>query len=112
MDTKPIIAYDDFAKLDLRVGTIEGVARVEGSEKLLKLEVVFGDDHRRQIIAGIGTVYGPDDLVGRQIVTIVNLEPKKLMGLVSEGMVLAADSEKGPIVLSPIEAVSAGATIK
>ena len=85
---KPPINLDDFAKVDIRIGTIEGVYDVEGSKKLVRLDVSFGD-HRRRILAGMKTER--DDLqalVGAQTLFLVNLEPKKMAGEVSEGMIL------------------------
>src|SRR3989344_5501566 len=102
METKPLIAYDEFAKLDLRVATIVSAARVENSDKLLNLEVSLGENSQRQIIAGLGLAYHPVDLVGQQVVIIANLEPRQLLGLESQGMVLAASGEHGPIILNPV----------
>lgn len=92
---KDTIPFSDFAKLELRVGEIEGVEEIEGSEKLLKLTVFFGEDiGRRTIYAGIKKWYPPDKLTGRKLGFVVNLEPKKFIinrvELVSEGMLVAA----------------------
>jgi methionine--tRNA ligase beta chain len=106
-----MINYDDFAKLELKVATILAAERVEGSEKLLKLKVNLGEEER-QIIAGIGKSYEPEVLIGRQIVIIANLEPRSLMGLESQGMLLAADSPEGPVVLAPSSEVAPGSKIK
>lgn len=113
-----MITYDDFAKLELKVATILAAERVEDSEKLLKLKVNLGDplgtgaSEERQIIAGIGKSYEPEVLIGRQIVIIANLEPRSLMGLESQGMLLAADSPEGPVVLAPSSEVAPGSKIK
>ena len=85
--------------------------RVEGSEKLLKLEVDLGAE-KRQIIAGIGKTYNPEDLTGKQIVIVANLEPRSLMGLESQGMVLAANAESGPVLLIPDKEVVPGTEIR
>jgi methionyl-tRNA synthetase len=106
-----MINYDDFAKVELVVATVASAERVEGSEKLLKLAVNLGDE-TRQVIAGIGKSYEPEQLLGQQIVMIKNLEPRSLMGLESQGMLLAADSPSGPIVLKPEQVVPAGSKIK
>lgn len=106
-----MITYDDFAKLELKVATILAAERVEGSEKLLKLKINLGEEER-QIIAGIGKSYEPEVLIGRQIVIIANLEPRSLMGLESQGMLLAADSPDGPVVLAPSSEVAPGSKIK
>ena len=113
-----MIAYDDFAKLDLRIATILSAERVEGSDKLLRLCVELEKSEEtqttqtRQIIAGIGKSYEPETLIGTQIVIIVNLEPRKLMGLESQGMLLAANSVAGPVLLRPEKAVESGMKIK
>lgn len=108
-----MINYDEFSKVELKIAEVVSAERVEGSEKLLKLEVSLSEE-TRQIIAGIGKVYGPEDVVGKKIVIVTNLEPRKLMGLESQGMVLAAsDDEHGPVLLLPeSQEIKAGATIK
>lgn len=105
------ISFEEFKKADLRVAEILSAERVENSEKLLKLEVDLGGQ-KSQIIAGIGKAYNPEDLAGRQIIVVANLEPRQLMGLESQGMLLAADSEKGPVLIAPDKKVSPGAEIK
>lgn len=105
-----MISYEDFAKLDLRVGTVKSAERVESSEKLLKLTIDIGEE--RIIVAGLGKNYNPEELLGKQIVVIANLEPRKLMGIESQGMVLAAESSDGPVVLIPDKLVDSGAQIK
>jgi len=113
-----MIPYDDFAKLELRVATVISADRVNGSEKLLRIKVDCGhstDTEQadiRQIVAGIGKSYEPEALVGKQIVIIANLEPRTLMGEESRGMLLAADSEGGPVLIVPDIRVAAGAKIK
>jgi methionyl-tRNA synthetase len=106
-----MITYEDFSKLELRTAKILSAARVDGSEKLLKLQVSIGSEER-QIIAGIGKNHQPEDLVGRVIVIIANLEPRKLMGLESQGMLLAADSEAGPVILTTESESEPGMKIK
>ena len=87
--------------------------KIDGSDKLLRLEVDVGAEiGTRQIIAGIGKVYAPEYLVGREVVIVANLEPRKLMGFESEGMLLAADSVEGPVLLMPEKEVSSGIGIK
>lgn len=105
------INYEEFKKIDLRVAEILSAERVEGSEKLLKLEVSLGEE-KRQIIAGIGKQYTSEELVGRQIIIVANLEPRKLMGLESQGMLLAASTEEmGPILLTILRPIDNGARI-
>ncbi len=102
---------DDFAKLEIKVGTVLEAAEIEGSERLLKLIVDLGEESPRQILSGIKQWYAPEDLVDRQFVFIANLEPRMMMGLESQGMILAADGEK-PIPLIPSEKVPSGSRIR
>ena len=113
-----MITYDEFAKLELMVATILSAEKVEGSEKLLKIKLSLGDpsglgaSEERQIISGIAKSYLPESLVGQQVVIIANLEPRLIMGLESQGMLLAADSPDGPVVLNPEREVAPGSKIK
>jgi methionyl-tRNA synthetase len=84
------ISIDDFARLDLRVGRIDAAELVEGADKLLKLGVDLGNGEKRTVFAGIRSAYEPQSLVGRHVVVVANLEPRKMRFGVSEGMVLAA----------------------
>ncbi len=93
---KPTITYDDFAKLDIRSGTILAAGRVPKSEKLLQLEVSFGSEvGNRVILAGIGKDFEPETLIGTSVVAVLNLAPRKMMGIESHGMLLAGHGEKG-----------------
>ena len=112
MEIKPVIGFEDFAKVDLRVGTIISADELEESNKLIKLVVDIGIE-KRQIIAGVKKFYKVEDLVGRQVVIVVNLEPKSLAGFESQGMLLAANNAGGgPVILLPEKAVADGAIIK
>lgn len=129
-----MITFDEFKKAELRVATIEVAERVEGSEKLIKLQldlgVVFpapaaqalveGEEQapmpetmreKRQIVAGIGKRYAPEELVGRQIVIVANLAPRALMGIESHGMLLAASDEDGLALVAPDRDVAPGAQV-
>ena len=113
------ITLDDFKKIELRVGKIISAERVEKSEKLLKLSVDLGEKNEageiapRQILSGIAKKYAPEDLINKQAVFIVNLEPRKLMGMESNGMLLAATNTEGlPLILSPGEEVMPGTIIR
>jgi methionyl-tRNA synthetase len=86
-----MISIDEFAKLDLRVGEIKEAEKVEKSKKLIKLKVDIGVE-TRQIVAGIATCYSADELIGKKIILVANLKPARLMGIESQGMVLAATS--------------------
>ena len=107
------IAYEDFTKLELRAATITAAERVEGSDKLLKLQIDLGPElGARQIVAGVGKTYEPDVLVGTQIIVVANLEPRALMGHESNGMLLAArDAEAVPVLLRPQRPVPPGSKI-
>jgi len=91
---KPAITCDDFAKLDLRVAKILDAEPVEGSDKLLKLKIRVGTEER-QLVAGIAQHYAPDEVLGKKIIIVANLEPRKIRGLDSDGMLLAAVQEEG-----------------
>lgn len=106
-----MISYDEFSKIELKVATVKDAVRLEGSDKLIKLQIDLGDESR-QLVAGIGKKYEPEDLIGRQIVIVANLEPRKLMGEESQGMLLAAHDEEGsPILLVPDKASPSGSKI-
>ncbi len=91
VELKPEVTFEDVMKLDLRVATVLAAERVKKSEKLLKLQIRIGN-LERQIVAGVGKQYEPEELIGRQIVVVANLKPAKLMGNESQGMLLAANS--------------------
>lgn len=109
--SKNTINYDDFIKIDVRIGTIMSCVRVEKSERLLKLQVDFGDSiGTRQILTGIAKWYAPEDLIGIQTTFVVNLEPRKMMGEESQGMIFAlglSDDAK-PVLLLPASSVQNG----
>lgn len=94
-----MINYDDFKKIELRVAKILAAEKVENSEKLLKLQIYLGSE-QRQLVSGIAKSYAPEDLVGKEIIIVANLEPRQIMGLESQGMLLAAD-HSGPILIVP-----------
>jgi methionyl-tRNA synthetase len=107
------ITIDDFAKVELRVGQIQVAERVKGADRLLRLEVNIGDEVR-QILAGIAEAYEPEKLIGRKVVIVANLQPRKLRGLESNGMLVAASlGEKGkPVLAGFLEDVEIGARLK
>jgi len=96
------IQIDDFAKIDLLVGTILECEIVEGSDKLLKMQVDFGEKGKRQIFAGVKKFYSPTELIGKQGVFVANLKPRKIMGMESQGMMLFAESEDGKLQMTTI----------
>jgi len=106
------ISIDDFAKVDLRVGLVKVAERVPKSDKLLRLEVDIGTEVR-QVLAGIAEAYAPETLVGRKVVIVANLAPRKMRGLESNGMIVAASLEGGkPVLASFLEEVPVGARLK
>lgn len=108
---KPLINYDQFAAMDMRIGRVLNCEEKEGSEKLVRLTVDFGpEEGKRNILSGIKKDYQPEDLIGKQFLFIINLEPRKMMGEFSEGMILMASAEK-PIALVPTEPVPEGSII-
>jgi methionyl-tRNA synthetase len=107
------ITIDDFAKVELRVGQIQSAERIQGADKLLKLMVDIGDDVR-QVLAGIATGYAPEELVGRKVVLVANLAPRKMRGLESNGMLLAASAgaDGKPVLCTFAEEIPPGAKVK
>ena len=106
------ITIDDFAKVELRVAQVKVAEKVKGADKLLRLEVELGNE-TRQILAGIAEAYAPETLIGRKIVIVANLAPRKMRGLESNGMLLAASLEGGkPVLAGFLEDVPVGARLK
>lgn len=109
----PEITIDDFAKIDLRVGLVKTAEKVKGADKLLHLSVDIGEPEPRSIVAGIALAYQPEQLVNRKVVIVANLAPRKLRGLPSQGMVVAASLEGGsPVLAAFLEDVPVGARLK
>lgn len=106
-----MINFDDFAKLDIRIGKVLSAEKIEGADKLLKLEVEFGEE-QRQIVSGIAQFYTHEDLVGKEFPFVINLEPRMLRGVESQGMILAADVDDQPVLLQPDKQVPPGSKIK
>ncbi len=106
-----MINIDDFKKIELKVAKVISAEPIEGSEKLLKLQVDLGSE-QRQILSGIAKFYKPEELVGRSIVIISNLEPRQMMGLESQGMVLAAGTDEMIALLTPDKEIPAGTSVK
>jgi methionyl-tRNA synthetase len=106
------IDIKEFANLDMRIGTVLSVEEIPGAEKLLKLSVDTGDENPRTLVAGIKKTHSAEELVGHQIVVLCNLKPAVLRGVKSEGMLLAADAESGPVLLVPDKPVDTGTKIR
>ncbi len=108
---KPEIVFDDFAKIDLRVGTILSAEKVEKADKLLKLQVLLGFE-TRTIVSGIALHFKPEEIVGKQVTVVVNLAPRKMRGIESNGMILMAEDANGKLhFINPEDAIGEGATV-
>jgi methionyl-tRNA synthetase len=108
---KSEIVYDDFAKLDLRVATVIACKKVEKADKLLKLTIDLGNE-TRTIVSGIALHYKADEMVGKQVVVVTNLAPRKMKGIESQGMILTAEDKDGKLrLLKPEEAVGPGSSV-
>ncbi len=108
------VTYEEFKKMDMRVGTIKEVEPVPDTDKLLKFMIDFGETDLRQIVSGIHEFYPEyEKLVGKQVLYIVNLEPRTIKGIESNGMLMAVDGIDGkPVFMTPEVEVSAGAKIR
>lgn len=107
----PLIKFDHFAAVDLRVGTVLTATAVEKSDKLLLLSVDLGEPEPRTVVSGIAKEYSPEAIVGKQFVFVANLEPRKIFGILSEAMVLAGHDDDGLAIFSPLRPLPAGAKI-
>lgn len=106
-----MISYDEFSKLDIRIALVENVEKVPKADKLLKLSIDLGTE-KRTIVAGLAEFYKPKDLIGKKIVILANLEPRKLRGITSQGMLLAAEDGKIVSILTPDKDITPGSEIK
>ena len=110
---KPMIQFDDFTKLDLRIGTIVEAEKMPKADKLLVLKVDMGDGEQRTIVSAIAEHYAPEDILSKQVVVLTNLEPRKLRGVLSVGMVLMAENEVGKrSFVSPDKVISSGSVVR
>jgi methionyl-tRNA synthetase len=108
---KPEIVYDDFAKIDLKVGTIVSAEKVEKADKLLKLQIELGTE-TRTIVSGIALHYQPEAIIGKQVVVVANLAPRKMRGIESNGMILMAEDKDGKLhFVSPENMINAGSSV-
>jgi methionyl-tRNA synthetase len=108
---KSEIVYDDFAKIDLKVGTIVAAEKVEKADKLLQLQVDLGFE-TRTIVSGIALHFQPQDIVGKQVVVVANLAPRKMRGIESNGMILMAEDNNGKLhFVKPEAVINAGAGV-
>ncbi len=110
-DFKPQIQYDDFAKLELKTGTVTACEKVAKADKLLKLEVDLGPE-KRTIVSGIAMHYNPEEMIGKQVIVVTNLAPRKMKGIESQGMILTAEDIDGKLqLLKPENPVSPGSNV-
>ena len=110
-NNKPQIQFDDFAKLDLKVATILAAEKVEKADKLLKLEVDLGHE-KRTIVSGIALHFKPEDIIGKQVVIVANLTPRKMKGIESQGMILMAEDKAGQLhFINPDKIIDAGSNV-
>ena len=111
-EMKPEISYEDFEKLDLRVAEIINVEEIDGADKLYKLTLDIGEE-KRIVCAGIKKYYSKDDLIGKKIILLANLAPRKLKGIESQGMILAASTENHEevVLLAPESDIENGSKI-
>jgi len=105
------ISFEEFAKIDLRVGLVKSAEKIPGSDKLIKLIVDLGELGERQLVAGLGKWYKPDEFIGKYIIVVANLKPKKIFGETSQGMLLATDTDT-PVLLTVEKPVKPGSKIK
>ena len=102
--------FEDFKKCELKIATILSAESVEKSDKLLKLQIEVGDE-KRQLVAGIGKAYTPEELEGKQIIIVANLDPREIMGIESQGMLLTASDDGTPVLLMLDKEVPSGLEI-
>jgi len=106
------VTFEEFSKLELKVGTVLSAEKVPGADRLYRLSVDIGGE-ARTLVAGVAQHYLPEQLVGRQIVVVANLAPRALRGITSQGMLLAAEGENGGIaIISPDKKVPNGAKVR
>lgn len=105
-----MITLDEFKKIDFRVAKIVAAQKIERSQKLLKLQLDMGEE-QRQIVSGISEFYEPESLIGKEIVIIANLAPRVILGIESQGMLLAADADGKPVLVTVDSEVAPGTKI-
>ena len=107
-----VVSYEEFSKMDLRIGKIAKAEPVQGSRNLVKMLIDIGGGENRQAVAGIAQYYNPKDLEGKNVVVIANLQPRKMFGIESNVMILAAEDDKTVSILLPDQPVKTGSKIK
>lgn len=105
------INFDDFMKVKMKVGKVLTAEKVEGSPKLLKLSVDFGEEAPRQVLSGIAKTFQPEQIMGNSFVFVVNLLPRQILGMESQAMILAAHDDQGMVLFSPTREIQSGAEL-
>jgi methionine--tRNA ligase beta chain len=105
------ITFDDFKKLDIKIGKILSAEKVKGTDKLMKMEVDIGAE-KRQLVAGIAEFFEPIHLIGKEVPVLLNLETRNIRGLVSQGMILAVDVDGKPVIMHPEQEVPPGSIVR
>ncbi len=108
----PEVVYEDFAKIDIRIGTVVTAELVPETDKLIKCTVDFGELGSRVIVSGIAQYKTPEELIGKQLPYVVNLAPRILRGIESQGMLLAANDENGIVLIFPERSMLSGARLR
>ncbi len=106
-----MVSFDEFKKIELKIAKILKAEDIPGKDKLVKLEIDVGEENSRTLVAGLKPAYSAEELVGKTIVVVANLEPATIAGIESNGMLLAADSESGAIILSVDKDAEPGTSI-
>jgi len=106
-----MVSFEDFKKIELKIATIKEAENIEGKDKLFKLSIEIGEEKPRTLVAGLKPHYSKEELLGKQIVVVANLDAKPLGGILSQGMLLAADENGAPILLQPDKKVKAGSEV-
>ena len=106
-----VITFNDFKKLDIKIGKVLSAEKVEGSDKLIKVEIDLGVE-KRQIVAGMAEFFEPYHLIGKEVPVLTNLEPRTFKGIESQGMILAADVNGKPVLLHPEYEIPAGSIVR
>nr|MDO8134518.1 hypothetical protein [Candidatus Njordarchaeum guaymaensis] len=105
------VSFGEFGRLEMRIGKVKAAEKLPSSKKLIKLKVDIGSE-TREVVAGVAEFYGPQDLESKNLILVVNLEPKKIMGVQSQGMILAADVNGRPYVIFADPSIPAGARVR
>ena len=111
IEKKAEITIDDFAKIQLITATVTAAVKMKKSKKLLKLSIDAGIE-TRTVVSGIAEFYAPEELIGKKVIVVWNLKPVKLRGVLSEGMILAAEDENGKLVVVNSDELSPGSTVR